>query len=167
MSQMCILINCATKQKDITLPQQFPEDQTLLWLRAGVLKYIHNAVIQYKAFLLCCKLYLTWVVSARLSHLQQIQLVNRYTLSSLFKATWGKFSLDWPVQDNRQQQKKKNKKGKEYGCIEQIKIPYTYIMLIWIISLLIRKYRHLFDSAILFKRICFSRKWEDGFVIRG
>lgn len=39
-------------------------------------------------------------------------------------------------------------------------------MLIWIISLLICKYRHLFDAAILFKRICFSRKWEDGFIIR-
>lgn len=61
---------------------------------------------------------------------------------------------------------KKKTNGTKYSCTEWKQIPHTYIMFIWIISLLICKYRHLFDAAILFKRICFSRKWEDGFIIR-
>lgn len=58
--------------------------------------------------------------------------------------------------------------GRKYTIIlpEWKQLPHTYVMFIWVVSLLIRKHRHLFDSAILFERIGFSRKWQDGLIIR-
>lgn len=46
-------------------------------------------------------------------------------------------------------------------------LPHTYVMFVWVVSLLIGEHRHLFDSAVLFEGIGFSREGQDGLIIRG
>lgn len=59
--------------------------------------------------------------------------------------------------------------GGKYTIIlpEWNQLPHTYVMFVWVVSLLIREHRHLFDSAVLFEGIGFSREWQDGLIIRG
>lgn len=66
-----------------------------------------------------------------------------------------------------------NPKQHQMGSHEERKVSFmfyigilhTYIMFIWIIPLLVRKHRHVFDPAVLFQRVCLRRKREDGFII--
>lgn len=58
--------------------------------------------------------------------------------------------------------------GRKHPIIlpEWEQLPGTYIVFVWVVPLLIGEHRHLFDSAVLFERIGFSRKWQDGLIIR-